>query len=448
MNSLDLTLDPTVDALATEDTAAFDVCVVGLGYIGLPTAAIVAQRSIRVLGVDIDARVVDAVSCGKIHIEEPGLAERVAHAVGRKMLCVARVPQPASVFLIAVPTPFGAGHTPDLKHVRSAALSIAPVLKRGDLVVLESTCPVGATGQMCEWLAKARPDLVFPQTGGSALRPDIHVAYCPERVLPGRTCIELVRNDRVIGGMTPHCAQRAEVFYRRFVAGACALTDARTAELCKLAENSFRDVNIAFANELSMIAAQFDIDVWSLIRLANRHPRVNILEPGPGVGGHCIAVDPWFIVDGAPHAARLIRVAREVNDDKPQWVLEQVRDAMARYRAKVGAKVGARGGTATVRIAVLGLAFKPDVDDLRESPAVTIAAALMREPDCELRVVEPHIDVLPSGLRGPNICLLDVNAALASADLCVVLVKHRAFQSIDPAALSGKPVLDIQGLWQ
>ncbi|TAM48961.1 MAG: UDP-N-acetyl-D-mannosamine dehydrogenase [Paraburkholderia sp.] len=417
----------------------YDACVIGLGYIGLPTAATAAQRSIRVLGVDIDPRVIDAVSRGTIHIEEPGLAEQVAHAVERKMLNVARIPQPADVFLIAVPTPFAEDHAPDLKYVYSAALSVAPVLKQGDLVVLESTSPVGATEQMCAWLTEARPDLQFPRQGDSAT-PDVFVAYCPERVLPGRTCIELVKNDRVIGGITPACAHRAAAFYRRFVEGDCAVTDARTAELCKLSENSFRDVNIAFANELSLVAARFDIDVWSLIRLANRHPRVNILEPGPGVGGHCIAVDPWFIVSGAPEEARLIRTAREVNDYKPRWVLEKVRRAIASHRAK--------GEGGIVRIAVLGLAFKPDVDDLRESPAIAITDALMRESGCELLIAEPYIEALPAELQGPNACLVEARAAIAMADLCVVLVKHRAFLSLDLAGLTGKTIVDTKGLWQ
>lgn len=439
MTTLDIALDPPVDASATSSTVPFDVCVVGLGYIGLPTAAIAAQRSIRVLGVDVDPRVIDAVSRGKIHIEEPGLAEQVAYAVERKMLSVARAPQAASVFLIAVPTPFAEGHVPDLRYVKSATLSVAPVLKKGDLVVLESTCPVGATEQMCGWLAEARPDLAFPRVGDTQT-PDVHVAYCPERVLPGRTCIELISNDRVVGGVTPACAHRAAAFYRRFVEGECALTDARTAELCKLSENSFRDVNIAFANELSLIAARFDVDIWSLIRLANRHPRVNILEPGPGVGGHCIAVDPWFIVSGAPDEARLIRTAREVNDYKPQWVLEKVRRAIAGHRT--------RCADGAVRIAVLGLAFKPDVDDLRESPAVAIAAALMHEQGCELLIAEPHIEVLPVELQGLNTWLIEADAAVKMADLCVVLVKHRAFQSIDLAALTGKAIVDTKGLWQ
>lgn len=441
MTPLDTALASTVEAPATHSEVYFDACVVGLGYIGLPTAAIAAQRSLRVLGVDIDPRVIDAVSHGAIHIEEPGLADLVAQAVEYKMLTAALAPQAASVFLIAVPTPFSEGHVPDLRYVKSATLSVAPVLKKGDLVVLESTCPVGATEQVCSWLAKARPDLAFP-CAGTMGAPDVHVAYCPERVLPGRTCIELVSNDRVIGGVTPACAHRAAAFYRRFVDGECALTDARTAELCKLSENSFRDVNVAFANELSLIAERFEVDVWSLIRLANRHPRVNILEPGPGVGGHCIAVDPWFIVSGAPDEARLIRTAREVNDYKPQWVLEKIRRAIRTHRTR---GVGAND---PVHVALLGLAFKPDVDDLRESPAVAIAVALMREPGCALLIAEPHIEVLPRELEGANAWLVDADAAVRMADVCVVLVKHRAFQSIDAAALVGKAIVDTKGLWQ
>ena len=369
------------------------ISVIGLGYIGLPTAAMFASRKIEVVGVDVNQHAVDTINRGKVHIVEPDLDMVVHAAVHEGYLRATNEPEPAEAFLIAVPTPFkGEDHEPDLKYIEAAAKAIAPVLAVGNLIVLESTSPVGATEAMADWLAEARPDLTFPQTHGEA--SDIRVAHCPERVLPGKVMQELISNDRVIGGMTSACSARAVTLYQTFVKGECVMASGpRAAEMAKLTENSFRDVNIAFANELSMICDKLDIDVWELIRLANRHPRVNILQPGPGVGGHCIAVDPWFIVSSAPDTARLIRTAREVNDSKPLWVLEQVRAAIGAHLVENPTKT-----VQEVTLAVYGLAFKPDIDDLRESPALEIARELHSLHKGPLLVVEPNIRTLPQDL--------------------------------------------------
>lgn len=405
------------------------ICVVGLGYIGLPTAAMFASRKIEVVGVDINQRTVDIINDGEIHIVEPDLDIVVQAAVSGGYLRATTVPEPAETFIVAVPTPFmGDDHQPDLSYVKAAAEAIAPVLVAGNLVILESTSPVGATEAMAGWLAAARTDLSFPQDAGEA--SDIRVAHCPERVLPGRVMQELIHNDRVIGGMTPHCSAEAVKLYRHFVEGECVVTNARTAEMAKLTENSFRDVNIAFANELSMLCDRLGIDVWELIALSNRHPRVNILQPGPGVGGHCIAVDPWFIVASAPETARLIRTAREVNDSKPHWVIE-----------KVGMAVAAAAGSHAPRIACYGLAFKPDIDDLRESPAVEVTRALAGLYPGQLMAVEPNIDALPSGLEGVK--LVDLPTA-READIHVMLVDHSEFKRTPrPQGL----VVDARGVW-
>src|SRR5690554_4757012 len=361
------------------------ISMVGLGYIGLPTAAVFASRRIKVIGVDVNQKAVDIINQGKIHIVEPDLDMVVHAAVTEGYLRATTTPEPADAFLIAVPTPFkNDNHDPDLSYIEAAAKSIAPVLRKGNLVVLESTSPVGATEQMAEWLAEARPDLTFPQTHGED--SDIRIAHCPERVLPGHVLRELVQNDRVIGGMTPKCSSVAVQLYKIFVDGECVITNARTAEMCKLTENSFRDVNIAFANELSIICDKLDINVWELIRLANRHPRVNILQPGPGVSGHCIAVDPWFIVSKTPDEAKLIHTARHVNDGKPDWVINKVKVAVAEFLQENPEKTAK-----DVTIACFGLAFKPDIDDLRESPALAIAARITEQHAGPTYVVEPNI---------------------------------------------------------
>jgi len=405
------------------------ISVVGLGYIGLPTAAAFAARRKTVIGVDVNQHAVDTINRGAIHIVEPELDMLVHAAVTQGYLRATTAPEPADAFLIAVPTPFTDGHRPDLTFIESASRAVAPVLKKGDLVVLESTSPVGATAKMAAWMAELRPDLTFPQQAGEA--SDVRIAHCPERVLPGHVIRELVENDRVIGGMTRRCSEAASELYKVFVRGDCILTDARTAEMCKLTENSFRDVNIAFANELSLICDRLDINVWELIRLANRHPRVSILQPGPGVGGHCIAVDPWFIVDSAPDEARLIRTARTVNDDKPHWVIERVERAAKRFKEPV--------------IACLGLAFKANIDDLRESPAVEIARELGERFPGQVVAVEPNVERLPDELEGrAELCRLQ--DALATADIVVILVDHRQFKDVDPIRLQAKVVIDTRGV--
>lgn len=413
------------------------VSVIGLGYIGLPTAAVFASRRKNVIGVDVNKNVVDTINRGEIHIVEPDLDRLVRAAVSQGQLRATTCPEPADAFLIAVPTPFMGNNEPDLSYIEAASKSIAPVLKCNDLVILESTCPVGTTEKMAQWLAEMRPDLSFPATHGAA--SDIRIAHCPERVLPGQVLRELVENDRIIGGMTPKCSAAAASLYSLFVEGECVITDTRTAEMCKLTENSFRDINIAFANELSMICQKLEIDVWELTRLANHHPRVNILQPGPGVGGHCIAVDPWFIVSKTPELARLIRVAREVNDDKPRWVIDQVKAALVDFlRNHPG--MCARD----VRVACYGLAFKADIDDLRESPSLLIAQVLGDVLGCELFLVEPNIETLPVGLKKHQ--LVDVALASASAHIHVLLVRHREFKAI-PGFSKNAVVIDAAGVF-
>lgn len=417
------------------DSMIETVSVIGLGYVGLPTAAAFAARGIEVVGVDVNARIVETVNRGAAHIIEPGLDRLVRDAVAGGFLRATCTPEPANAFIIAVPTPLAADGTgPDLSFIEAASRALAPVLAPGNLLVLESTSPVGTTERMAAELAALRPDLSFPQHDSES--PDIAVAYCPERVLPGRAMQEILTNDRVIGGMTLRCADAAKALYETFVEGTCLVTDVRTAELCKLAENTFRDVNIAYANELSRICDLLRIDIWELIRLANRHPRVDILRPGAGVGGHCIAVDPWFIVAGAPEETHLIRAAREVNDTKPAWVLGRIRAAAARHE---------RLHKTAPAIAALGLAFKPDIGDLRESPALWIAEQLHRAHGDGLIVVEPHIEALPDALASCR--LLPLEAALAQADVVAVLVDHKAFATLAQAPLRrGQQVVDAVGL--
>ena len=398
------------------------ISMVGLGYIGLPTAAVFASRKIKVIGVDVNQKAVDTINRGEIHIVEPDLDMVVKAAVTEGYLRATTTPEPADAFLIAVPTPFKSdNHDPDLSYIESAAKAIAPVLAKGNLVVLESTSPVGATEQLAEWLAEARPDLSFPQSAGE--QSDIRVAHCPERVLPGQVLRELVQNDRVIGGMTPKCSEAARALYGVFLEGEGVVTNARTAEMAKLTENSFRDVNIAFANELSVICDQLNINVWELIALANRHPRVNILQPGPGVGGHCIAVDPWFIVSRTPEQARLVRTAREVNDNKPLWVLDKVNEAVGKFLSANPDKTAKE-----VTIACFGLAFKPDIDDLRESPALAIAKKLITSHPGKVLLVEPNIEELPKALESST--LASAESALEQADVSVFLVAHKEFKAI------------------
>ncbi len=399
------------------------VCVVGLGYIGLPTSALLAANGFEVIGVDLNATAVDTINQGRVHIVEPDLDAFVRSAVSAGKLKAFTKPQKADIYMICVPTPFHEGEgtpTPNIDYVLAATRSVAPLIESGNLLILESTSPVGTTAQMAEVLQQAGVDIT-----------DVSIAYCPERVLPGKIMKELLENDRVVGGLTPDASEIVGAFYRTFVRGEVLLTDAATAEMCKLAENSYRDVNIAFANELSLICDRSGIDVWRLIRLANRHPRVNIMQPGAGVGGHCIAVDPWFIVASDPANARLIRMAREINDDKTEWVIEKICET-AHSLSTPEAR--------PIRIACLGLAFKPDIDDLRESPALHVATAL-KAKGFEVLAVEPNIEI------HDLFELSTLDYALANADIAVVLVKHKEFvHAVKANALSHKELMDFCGL--
>jgi UDP-N-acetyl-D-mannosaminuronic acid dehydrogenase len=407
------------------------VSVIGLGYIGLPTAATLATRGLEVIGVDVRKSVVDRLNEGKAHFSEPDLAILLEAAVTTGKLHAVMEPQPADAFIIAVPTPVLEDKSADLAYVESATRSVARVLKRGDLVVLESTSPVGTTRRICEWIAQERPDLRLPLEGQPG---DVNVAYCPERILPGRMVFELVENDRIIGGMSEVCGRRAEALYKLFVRGTLLQTTAATAEFVKLIENAYRDVNIAFANELSVLCEKFSLNVWDAIALANRHPRVNILSPGAGVGGHCIAIDPWFLISAEPEKTALMSAARHVNDSKPLEVLGQIRRQLDRFKKPV--------------IACLGLAYKPDVDDLRESPALRIASTLADE-GFDLMVVEPHIDALPKPLaERRNVVKSDLDEAIRQADVVVALVGHTAFRNAPRNVLLNRVVIDTVGLWQ
>jgi len=401
------------------ETSAYDVCVLGLGYVGLPTAAVLATVGRRVAGVDLRRDILDTINAGRIHIVEPELDALVRAAVAAGTLRAVPEPVPARAFLICVPTPITRDNLPDLSFVESAARALVPALRPGSLVVLESTVPPGTLR-----------DLVAPIVAASGLVPgrDVFLAHAPERVLPGAVLREVVENERIVGGLTDACTARAAEFYEGFVRGAVHRSGAEVAELTKLAENAFRDVNVAFANELANVCARLGLDVWEVIRLANRHPRVQILRPGPGVGGHCIAVDPWFIAAAAPQDTPLIQAARRVNDERPARVLAQVRHLAARLRRP--------------KIACLGLAYKPDIDDLRESPALHVARDLAAEPDLDLMLVEPHLQSSP--IAGAPLVTLE--HALASADIVVILVAHRQFRHLRPEHLLRLMVVDPVGL--
>lgn len=409
----------------------FTVAVIGLGYIGLPTAAVIARTGARVLGVEVAQEIVDTVNSGRVHIEEVDLDALVSGVVARGALRATTTIEPADVFVIAVPTPFGAGHAPNIGYVLQAATTIATVLKAGDVVILESTSPVGTTEKVRDLLARLRPDLKAP--GRASEAADFAIAYCPERVLPGRILVELIDNDRVIGGITPRCARKALGFYRRFVRGTCVTTNARAAEMTKLSENAFRDVNIAFANELSRIADTMEVDIWEVIRLANRHPRVNILSPGPGVGGHCIAVDPWFLVHADRANTPLIRTAREVNEAKTDYVIAQAQALLATHPG--------------LPVACLGLAFKANIDDLRESPALRVVQSLALRFGERLCVVEPYIDRLPATLAQYGVRLIDIDQAIETCPAMIVLVDHDLFKSVPLDERIGKIVFDTRGIW-
>ena len=409
------------------------VCVIGLGYIGLPTAALIAGRGLQVTGVDVNPAVVATVSAGNIHIVEADLEDEVRSAVQSGRLTAREKPEAADIFLIAVPTPLSADKKPVLDHVFAAARALAPHLKRGNIVILESTSPVGTTERVAELLAERRRDLSFPIGPDASADADIAVAYCPERVLPGRILKELVENDRCVGGMSPSCTAKARRFYELFVRGNCIGTAARTAEMVKLTENAFRDTNIAFANELSMICDRLEINVWELIELANLHPRVQILKPGPGVGGHCISVDPWFIVDAAPEEAQLIRTAREVNDGKAHYVLGRIRTLIETHPGRP--------------VSCLGLSFKANVDDLRESPALAIVESLAEIYGDRIGVVEPFVERLPETLRKFGVRRQQLEEALAGGGILVLLVDHDVFRDVDESRRMGAIIYDTRGVW-
>lgn len=414
------------------------ISVIGLGYIGLPTAAMFASRKKKVIGVDVNQHAVDTINRGEIHIVEPDLDMLVSAAVQQGYLKAVTSPEPADAFLIAVPTPFKPSGDneipePDLSFIKAATEAIAPVLKKGNLVILESTSPVGTTEQMSAWLAELRPDLTFPQNSGDLA--DINVAHCPERVLPGHVVTELVQNDRVIGGISGRCSERSVELYKTFVMGECVITNSRTAEMAKLTENSCRDTQIAFANELSMICDELGINVWELISLANRHPRINILQPGPGVGGHCIAVDPWFIVSKTPELTPLIHTSRKVNDRKPGWVIKKVTDAVSKYLSdNMNKRID------DIIVTFYGLAFKPDIDDLRESPALQIARTVANENNFKVLAVEPNIQSLDE----KNIELVTLEQSLEKTDIHVMLVDHKQFRKIK---VNDEFVIDTKGIW-
>jgi UDP-N-acetyl-D-mannosaminuronic acid dehydrogenase len=408
------------------------VSIIGLGYVGLPTAALIASRGIRVIGVDANSEVVSTINSGQVHTTEADLAGLVQKVVTSGHLSARGDPAQADAFLIAVPTPICADKSPDVSYILQATRSIAPVLKSGDVVILESTSPIGTTEQISELIGQLRPDLAVPTRAEE--NADIAVAYCPERVLPGHILAELVSNDRCIGGITPRCARRVQRFYKMFVRGTCYTSTARTAELVKLTENSFRDTNIAFANELSLICDRFNIDVWEVIELANRHPRVSVLRPGPGVGGHCIAVDPWFIVHSAPDLARVIRCAREVNDSKIHFTIAKC------------IKLIEREGNSDV--AILGLAFKANIDDLRESPALEVAIELATRCGSRIKIVEPNILTLPPVLSCRGAELIDLDSALSTCGVLLLLVDHDDFKMVSASERGAALVYDARGIWR
>lgn len=401
--------------------AGTKVCVMGLGYIGLPTASILANKGYQVLGVDVRPDVVDTINRGQIHIEEPDLDILVRSAVNSGQLKASTEPQPADVFILCVPTPFHADRSPDLTYVEASARAVRPFVKAGNLVILESTSPPHTTDKV-----------VVPLALGEGLEPgrNVFVAHCPERVLPGRILLEAVQNDRVVGGVTPECAQRAKQFYETFVNGHVLATSAVAAEITKLVENSYRDVNIAFANELSMLCDRFDVDVWEIISLANRHPRVNILSPGPGVGGHCISVDPWFLVHAAPEITTLIRTAREVNDSKPHHVIEQVTKLARQF--------------ASPKIGCLGLTYKSDVDDLRESPSLEITRELVEKKVGQVMACDPYI----SSERFKEFPLYPLSDVLSQCQMLVLLTDHKQFRDVPRRVLQEKVVVDTRGIWR
>ncbi len=414
------------------------ISIIGLGYIGLPTSAILASNNFKVLGIDKNENTVSLINKGQIHIVEPNLDTLIQKVISKGTFKAYSKAKSADIFIIAVPTPFKNKNEPDLSYIRSAVKDISNVIKEGNMIILESTVPVGTTEKIKKWLSAERPELTFPENENEITSRDINIAHCPERVLPGDILNELVNNDRIIGGLTTHCANRAKNFYKGFVKGECITTDCRTAELSKLVENSYRDVNIAFANELSLISDKLDINIWELIKLANLHPRVDILQPGPGVGGHCIAVDPWFIVDSAPKESKLISTARLINDYKPEFVCKKIEQA-ARKTLKINSEL---------KIVSLGLSFKPNIDDLRESPAMTIAKKIESMGFKNSYLCEPNIKELPKLFNENKSELIMLNQVINDVDIIVVLVDHDEFKNLNLSLFDGKQVVDTRGILQ
>ena len=412
------------------------VSVIGLGYIGLPTSAILASNKLYVTGVDINNDVIQTINKGKIHIVEPGLESLVRAAVKSSHLKASNCATKSDVFILAVPTPFIDDKKPNLSYLKSAVEIIAPVLEQGNIVIVESTVPVGTTERIAGWIQIERPDLLLPKYGQNDENFDIYIAHCPERVLPGNVLRELVENNRTVGGITSFCTKKTVEFYSLFVNGNILETDCRAAELSKLVENSFRDVNIAFANEISIICEKLCIDVWDVIRLANQHPRVNILSPGPGVGGHCIAVDPWFIVDSAPEESKLIHTARLVNDSKPKYVIQKVSEVAQSMDIDKSSLI----------IGCLGLSFKADIDDLRESPALEIVSELSVMGFNKLLIVEPNIQKLPNKIKSEYVELVNLESGLSNSHIILILVDHNSFKKIDITSLRGKMIIDTRGM--
>ena len=394
------------------------ICVLGLGYIGLPTSAVLASRGYEVHGVEVNPKSAEIINSGRAHIVEPELDILVRAAVHSGKLKAFPAPAPADIFMICVPTPITEEKTADLSYVESASRSLAAHVKPGDLIILESTSPPGTT----EFVR----DVVLANSTLS--ETELYFAHAPERVLPGKIMREVVENDRIVGGLSPQATEVCAQFYATFVSGQIHQTTARTAETAKLVENAFRDVNIAFANELSQLAEKLEVDVWELIRLANRHPRVNILSPGAGVGGHCIAVDPWFLIEKAPEQTTLIRRARDINDARPKHWVQKIEQRASRFKAP--------------KIACLGLAYKPDIDDLRESPAVEIVKELQQNSSLELLIVEPNLE------DSTEFALVELSAAIADADIVVFLVAHQEFKKLKPATIAEKIIIDACGALQ
>jgi UDP-N-acetyl-D-mannosaminuronic acid dehydrogenase len=412
-----------------------NVSVIGLGYIGLPTAAILASRGVNVFGVDTNPHIVKTINEGKIHIVEPGLEALVAKSVRSRKLKADSFINKSDVFIISVPTPFHNNYEPDLSYIKLAIANLAKVLESGNLIILESTCPVGTSEKISKWLSEIRNDLTFP-TKDSEIPSDIAIAYCPERVIPGNIITEIVNNDRIIGGISENCSIKAKNLYQLFVEGECITTNARTAEMCKLAENSYRDINIAYANELAKICDELNINSWELISFANRHPRVNILKPGPGVGGHCIAVDPWFIVSTNPQSSILIRSARQINGGRPDYVFDRIIKTINNSGLDIS----------KTKVLTLGLSYKPNVDDIRESPALLIAEKVAHYGFAMHYVVEPNLDSISDLFKNTDTKKVELEYGLNNAHVILVLVDHNEFKEINFNKLTNAIIIDIAGI--